>query len=115
VISEYTNDNFIAKGGKVSAPAGAAAQKVELTARTKTEGAKTIKMRYGPYKVPNMKSKNLLNEGGSLWNFGDTEVPKPCDMCTILGMNAGLEYADGSNANIDTGMWLHHVWLTSLI
>jgi hypothetical protein len=26
-------------------------------------------------------------------------------------MQAGLEYADGTNANIDTGMWLHHMVL----
>jgi hypothetical protein len=59
-----------------------------------------------------MKSKNTLGEAGSLWNFGDTEVKKPCDdKCTIVGMNAGLEYPDGTNANIDTGMWLHHMVL----
>jgi hypothetical protein len=27
----------------------------------------------------------------------------------ILGMNAGLEYPDGSDANTNTKMWLHHV------
>jgi hypothetical protein len=27
----------------------------------------------------------------------------------IIGMNAGLEYADGTDANTDTKMWLHHV------
>lgn len=27
----------------------------------------------------------------------------------ILGMNAGLEYPDGTDANTDTKMWLHHV------
>jgi hypothetical protein len=82
---------------------------VQLDARVKTDGAKTVKVRYGPYKVPNMKSKNLLGEEGSLWNFGDVGVAKPCEKCTIVGLNAGLEYADGQNANIDTGMWLHHV------
>jgi hypothetical protein len=27
----------------------------------------------------------------------------------IVGMNAGLEYPDGRDANTDTGLWLHHV------
>jgi len=27
----------------------------------------------------------------------------------ILGINAGLEYPDGRNANIDNGLWLHHM------
>jgi hypothetical protein len=65
--------------------------------------------RYGPYKVPNMKVINMLGEEGALWNYADTSAPKPCEDCTIVGMNAGLEYADGTNANIDTGLWLHHV------
>jgi hypothetical protein len=26
-----------------------------------------------------------------------------------VSQQAGLEYFDGKNANIDTGMWLHHV------
>ena len=29
----------------------------------------------------------------------------------LLGMNAGLEYMDGKDANTDTLMWLHHVRL----
>jgi hypothetical protein len=36
-------------------------------------------------------------------------VDKPCSNCMILGMNAGLEYVDGADANTDTLMWLHHV------
>jgi hypothetical protein len=80
-----------------------------MAPRVKADNAKTIKIRHGPYKVPNMNSKNLLGEEGSLWNYGDVDVFKPCAKCTIVGINAGLEYLDGSNANIDTGMWLHHV------
>lgn len=49
-------------------------------------------MRYGPYKTPNMKFKNILGEEGALWNYADTKADKPCDECTIVGMNAGLEY-----------------------
>jgi len=58
-----------------------------------------------------MKTVNLLGEEGALWNYADTAIEKPCEECTIVGMNAGLEYPDGKNANIDTGLWLHHVRL----
>jgi hypothetical protein len=44
-----------------------------------------------------------------LWNKPTASVTKPCSQCMIIGMNAGLEYADGSDANTDTMMWLHHV------
>ena len=53
-----------------------------------------------------MNRKNGLGEGGSLWNYPDTDIAKPCDKCTIIGLNAGLEYTDGRNANIDTQAWL---------
>jgi hypothetical protein len=44
-----------------------------------------------------------------IWNYPDTGVPKPCDECTIIAQVAGLEYPNGKNANIDTGLWLHHM------
>lgn len=70
--------------------------------------------RYGPYKVPSMKTVNILGEEGALWNYADNVAPKPCEECTIIGMNAGLEYPDGTNANIDTGLWLHHMVLFNI-
>jgi hypothetical protein len=32
----------------------------------------------------------------------------------IIGMNAGLEYAEGGDANTDTKMWLHHMVLFNI-
>jgi hypothetical protein len=103
-----------AKGGKVAAVAGATAARQEITGAPTIAGAtvKRVKMRYGPYKVPNMKVSNILGEEGALWNYADPVADKPCGEageCTIVGMFAGLEYPDGKNANIDTGLWLHHV------
>jgi hypothetical protein len=73
-------------------------------------GSKSIKMRYGPYSVPNAQHKNFLGEMGTLFNYPDLDVKRPCTgECILLGLNADLEYADGSNANIGNGMWLHHV------
>jgi hypothetical protein len=100
---------IVTLGGKVNDPPGAAPRKIDLPARVEVNGAKAVKIRYGPYKVPNMNVKNFLGEEGALWNYPDPRVDKPCDQCTIVGMNAGLEYPDGKNANIDTGLWLHHV------
>jgi hypothetical protein len=96
--------------GKVPHPAGAAPAFVKMTPRRRQIAeSETVKVRYGPYKVPDMKRTNIFGESGSLWNYADNGAPKPCEECTIIGMNAGLEYPDGTNANIDTGLWLHHV------
>jgi hypothetical protein len=40
-----------------------------------------------------------------LEGYFDKDVAKPCEECNILYQIAGLEYANGTNANIDTGMW----------
>lgn len=89
--------------GRVAAPAGAGPTRIEETARAaNVPNSKTVKVRYGPYKVPSMKVKNILGEGGALWNYPDSFVEKPCEECVIVGMNAGLEYPDGKDANIDT-------------
>jgi hypothetical protein len=105
---------IVAKGGKVAAVAGATPVRQLLPEKVKLDGVKTerIKMRYGPYKVPNMKVTNILGEEGALWNYADPIADKPCGEageCTIIGMVSGLEYPDGKNANIDSGLWLHHV------
>jgi hypothetical protein len=100
--------------GKVPDPPGAGPKRVPMANRaTQVPNAKTVKMRYGPYKIPNMGKKNIVGESGSLWNYPDKAVEKPCTECVIVGMNAGLEYANGKNANIDSGLWLHHVGIFS--
>jgi hypothetical protein len=72
-------------------------------------GAKAVKIRYGPYKVPNAKFKDYYGLEGMLTNYPHVNVAKPCaGDCTVIGMTSGLEYPDGKNANIDTGLWLHH-------
>jgi len=74
-------------------------------------GVQRIKVRSGPYKVPNMMTPSFpTGVHGMLWNKPDRTVQKPCDgHCTILKQWAGLEYPNGTNANIDSGMWLHHM------
>lgn len=38
----------------------------------------------------------------------------PCQDCFITNFVAGLEYPNGSYANADTGLWLHHVLIANL-
>ncbi|KAE8444238.1 hypothetical protein EG329_000738 [Mollisiaceae sp. DMI_Dod_QoI] len=47
-------------------------------------------------------------------SFSLRNATKPCSDCLITFMLAGLEYEDGSYANANTGMWLHHVVLLNL-
>jgi hypothetical protein len=69
-----------------------------------------VKIRYGPYKVPSSTRKNFVGESGTLFNYPELNVERPCQgNCVLLSMEADLEYADGSNANTANGMWLHHV------
>jgi hypothetical protein len=49
---------------------------------------------------------NPTGHAGMLEAYPDFNVEKPCTgECNILRQVGGLEYANGSNANIDTGMW----------
>jgi hypothetical protein len=54
-----------------------------------------------------MKYQNTQScNWGMLESFYDTQIEKPCKgKCNILRQEGGLEYANGENANIDTGMW----------
>lgn len=98
--------------GPVAAPAGAAPKRVVLQSRIDIAGAQTVKVRYGPFNVPGATKKNKFGQAGMLANWPARGLEKPCTGdCTIMGMNAGLEYVDGSNANINTGLWLHHMVL----
>lgn len=61
-----------------------------------------------------MNKNGITGEAGSLWNYPDTAIEKPCTECTIVAQQAGLEFLDGKNANIDSGLWLHHVRQSTL-
>jgi len=36
---------------------------------SKIPGVKRVKMRYGPYSVPNMNKTSVTGEAGSLWKY----------------------------------------------
>ncbi|KUJ20510.1 uncharacterized protein LY89DRAFT_730547 [Mollisia scopiformis] len=60
-----------------------------------------VKIKYGPFLVP----------GNDMAGFQLRNVTKPCSDCKITFFQADLEYEDGSYANANTGMWLHHMVL----
>ncbi|KAE9977574.1 hypothetical protein BLS_001283 [Venturia inaequalis] len=97
-------------GGKVPEQPGAAPRRVDLPSDSPVPGARRVKIRSGPYRVPNMMKTNPTGERGMLWNYPDLQIERPCSgECTLLKQVAGLEYGNGTSANIDTGMWLHHM------
>jgi hypothetical protein len=53
-----------------------------------------------------MGKKSISGHAGMLENYVDTAIEKPCSgECVILRQVGGLEYTNGENANIGTGMW----------
>jgi len=82
-----------------SEPAGGA--EADAPAGTWTE------VRYGPFALP------PAGAGGDA-DHADIALPslqKPCTNCFLLGIEPDLVYADGTSANLDTGMMLHHAVL----
>ena len=68
----------------------------------KDMGSKRVKISYGPYMAPSASTNNGMQ------TFVNRNGQKPCDDCLITYMQASLEYPNGTNANSNTGMWLHH-------
>jgi hypothetical protein len=78
-----------------------------LTSDLKLPGVKRVKIRSGPYLVPSMAKINPTGHAGMLEAYVDKQIEKPCSgECNILRQVGGLEYVNGTNANIDSGMWL---------
>lgn len=69
-------------------------------------GTKTT-MRIGPFYLP------AAEQGGDAhFNRFGLVPQKPCQDCFITGIVPRLVYADGSNADVDTGPMLHHIVIT---
>src|SRR4051794_34806092 len=64
--------------------------------------SKRVKIRYGPFTAPPVSE----NDGMKDWRVPEAQMP--CTDCLITWIRAGLEYPNGTNANADTGLWLHH-------
>jgi hypothetical protein len=69
------------------------------------QGSKRVKVTYGPLIVPSMD----INDG--MYDFFNSNITIGCKDCTITYIQAGLEYPNGTYANANTSLWLHHVVL----
>jgi hypothetical protein len=61
-----------------------------------------VKIRYGPFTVPAMSVDNGMK------TFNVSIAQKPCTDCLVTWAQAGLEYPNGTVANANNGLWLHH-------
>ena len=68
------------------------------------DGARVATVRWGPFVLP------PAGAGGDMdhTNVVVPEGPKPCSGCFMVGVEPDLVYADGTSANLDTGVMLHH-------
>jgi len=91
---------------------GGSGRTVTLKNRTPhISSSKSVKIRYGPFTV---QGGGTNGGEGMIWNQPTPKIAKPCSRCMIVSMNAGLEYLDGTDANTDTNMWLHHMVLFNI-
>jgi hypothetical protein len=80
--------------------------------------AKRVKVRYGPFRVPPRQEVNFNNLYWQMEGISTAfrlNIRRPCDKtCMILGIEADLEYADGSSANTSTKAIFHHTVLLNI-
>lgn len=86
-------------------------------------GPQHVQIKYGPFTIPGADQPATgifagvapflggQSETGMIWNAPRVNVTKPCSDCYITGLKAGLITPDGQNANINRGLWLHHMVL----
>ncbi|KAK4541809.1 hypothetical protein LTR36_007341 [Oleoguttula mirabilis] len=61
-----------------------------------------VKIHYGPFTAASTDVNNGMAD------FEQEDVQMPCTNCIITWMQAGLEYPNGTVANANTNLWLHH-------
>ncbi|KAF1981070.1 hypothetical protein K402DRAFT_343168, partial [Aulographum hederae CBS 113979] len=65
-------------------------------------GAKRVRVTSGPYEAP------PNNQASGMAMFLERNSKVPCNDCLITWMQAGLTLENGSYANAQQGLWLHH-------
>lgn len=73
-------------------------------------GAKRVKITYGPLAVPGTGDEAT----GGMQAFRDKDAVMPCYECLITGIQTDLQWEDGTTANANKGIWLHHTGLMNL-
>jgi hypothetical protein len=75
--------------------------------------AKRVKVRYGPFRIPPTSEKNFQSEMMNVQGMSTSFTPsakKPCEDCTLLTLEADLEYADGKPAANSNGVGRREIW-----
>jgi hypothetical protein len=81
----------------------------EPEAEPTNPGTLTRTILHGPYDVP----AAVGDKDGRSRDIIELGVETPCGDCYITSIKPDMVYADGSEANVDTGPGLHHFLLTS--
>ena len=97
-----------------AAPAGAAGPPAPGSSPPPPAGADAPKgtwteVRYGPFVVTPAGAGGDADHA----NVGVPSLQKPCSNCFVQEFVPDLVYADGTSANLDTGMMLHHAVMFS--
>lgn len=102
-MSSKASDMICCRANKCTA---AAAQNPNMTMETaqffSQYKSERVKIRYGPFSVPAMSVNNGMKD------FIVPAAQSPCTDCLVTWIQAGLEYPNGTVANADSGLWLHH-------
>ena len=83
-------------------------RKIRMSDGPADPAGKLVKMRYGPFRLPPNSMLSVMPESA-----GGVKIHKPCEECYMGAFQGGLEYEDGEEANVDTGMYLHHFVLVN--
>lgn len=73
-------------------------------------GSKRVKIRYGPMVVPGIDDESTHG----MQSFDGMNAAMPCQDCLITAALPNLEFEDGTTANANTSMSLHHTVLFNL-
>jgi len=79
-------------------PAGFVIAEDLVAGKPLTPGARIVDQKFGPYTLAAGAAKNYFES-----------APMPCSNCYVVAAQGTLELADGSEANIHNGGWLHHM------
>ena len=73
-------------------------------------GAKRVKITYGPFAIPGSNDPETM---GMVTNHM-FNITMPCHDCLITGWSSDLQFVNGTSANANNNMWMHHTGLMNL-
>ena len=73
-------------------------------------GSKRVKITYGPFHMPGIDDA----QSHGMLSFKSRTARMPCQECLITGYVVDLLLENGTAANANNGMWLHHIGLMNM-